>query len=127
MIGHKYYTMLNEVEQEQFDNNFATCRITEDNLGNYLNEEYKHFDEFIGSAFIFSKTPEGNDYWREIRCSQRDGIDGSKGRNSPADFMEKLLLLAFLSSADESEDDEPSESLEDLLKDLKIKLQDDKV
>lgn len=125
MIGHKYFAMLNEVEQVHFEINFATCRITEDNLGNYLNEEYKHFDEFIGSAFIFGKTPEGKDYWSEIRCSQRDGIDGSKDRNSPADFMEKLLLLAFLSSAEDFKEDEPSESLEELLSTLKIKLQDD--
>jgi hypothetical protein len=125
MKGHEYFAMLNEVEQVHFEINFATCRITEDNLSVYLDDEYKHFNEFIGSAFIFSKTPEGNDYWKEIRCSQRDGIDGSE--SSAVNFMEKLLLLAFLSSADESEDVEPSESLEDLLKDLKIKLQDDKI
>lgn len=127
MIGHEYYSMLDEVEQGQFDNNFATCRITDDNLSVYLDDEYKHFDEFVGSAFIFSKTPEGDKYWKEIRISQRDGVDASNDRSPATDFIEKLLLLAFLSSSDESKDDEPSESLEDILSSLKIKIQDDQV
>ncbi len=127
MIGHEYYSMLDEVEQEKFNNNFATCRITDDNLSVYLDDEYKHFDEFVGSAFIFSKTPEGDKYWKEIRISQRDGVDASKDRNSPIDFMEKLLFLAFVDSLVDPKDAEPSESLEDVLSALKIKLADDKV
>ena len=129
MIGHEYYSMLNEVEQEQFSKNFTTCRLHEDDsdLNGFLDDEFDDFDSFISSAFLFNKTPEGTKYWQAIRDSQRDGVDASGRRNSPKDFMEKLLFLAFVDSVLDSKDDEPSESLEDILSSLKIKLQDDEV
>jgi len=129
MKGHEYFAMLNEVEQEQFEMNFATCRLDNDDLEFFLNDDYDDFDTFISCAFLFAKTPEGTDYWRIIRDSQRDGVDASARRNgnpkSMEELMAKLFVLALLSDEDESKSDKPSESLDDILSDLKIKLSDD--
>ncbi len=128
MTGKEYFAMLNEVEQEQFEINFAECRLTDDDLEFYLLEEYDNFDEFISCAFLFEKTQEGGDYWREIRDSQRDGIDASDRRKSPKsmhDFLEKLLFLAFVEGATEPTKDSEGESLDEILSNLKIKLSED--
>lgn len=132
MTGREYFAMLNEVEQAQFESNFDNCRLKEgDSFAYFMIDDYEDFDTFISSAFLFSKTPEGTDYWRTIRDSQRDGVDASARRNgkpkSMEEFMQKLLFLAFLSGATDSESDEPTESLDELLSDLKIKLSDDKI
>lgn len=131
MKGHEYFAMLNEVEQGQFQYNFATCRLNaEDSIEDFMLDEFDDFDSFISSAFLFSKTLEGTKYWQEIRDSQRDGVDASGRRGAPksiSDFMEKLLFLAFVDSVVDSKDYESNESLEDILKDLKIKLSDDEV
>ena len=102
MQGHEYFAMLNEVEQGQFQRNFATCRLhAEDSIENFMLDEFDDFDSFISSAFLFSKTLEGVKYWQGIRDSQRDGVDASGRRSEPksiSDFMEKLLFLAFVES-----------------------------
>ncbi len=129
MTGQIYFDMLNEVEQSQFISNFVNCRLENDDFKEFLQEEFDDFDTFVSSSFLFAKTPEGADYWREIRDSQRDGVDASARReNNPKsmeELMSKLLLMAFLSDDDESKSDEPSESLDDVLSALKIKLSDD--
>jgi hypothetical protein len=129
MKGQEYFAMLNEVEQEQFEMNFATCRLDNDDLGFFLNDEYDDFDTFISCAFLFAKTPQGTDYWRTIRDSQRDGVDASARRNgnpkSMEELMAKLLFLALEDSIEESKSKELSFSLDDILSDLKIKLSDD--
>jgi len=128
MKGHEYFAMLNEVEQEQFEMNFATCRLDNDDLEFFLNDDYDDFDTFISCAFLFAKTPEGGNYWKAIRDSQRDGVDASSRRNSPKsmqDFMQKLLFLAFVEGATEGDDSDEEESLDDILSNLKIKLPED--
>ncbi len=129
MKGQEYFAMLNEVEQEEFKMNFATCRLDNDDLEFFLTDEYDDFDTFISCAFIFAKTPEGTNYWRTIRDSQRDGVDASARRNgnpkSMEELMAKLLFLALEDSIEEPKSGEPSESLDDILSDLKIKLSDD--
>jgi hypothetical protein len=129
MTGQIYFDMLNEVEQSQFISNFVNCRLENDDFKEFLKEEFDDFDTFVSSSFLFAKTPEGADYWREIRDSQRDGVDASARRErnpkSMEELVSKLLLMALLSDEDESESDEPSESLDDVLSALKIKLSDD--
>lgn len=129
MTGQIYFDMLNEVEQSQFISNFVNCRLENDDFKDFLREEFDDFDTFVSSSFLFAKTPEGADYWREIRDSQRDGVDASARREGNSKSMEelisKLLLMALLSDDDESKSDEPSESLDDVLSALKIKLSDD--
>lgn len=129
MKGHEYFAMLNEVEQKQFIENFKNCRLMGDSLNDLLEEDYSDFDSFISSSFLFNKTPEGAEYWHGIRDSQRDGVDASGRRKSPksmSEFMEKLMFLAFMDSVVELDSDKPSESLEDVLSSLKVKLSDEK-
>lgn len=126
MKGHEYYSLLNEVEQEQFEINHATCRITDDDLSFYLIDEYKDFHEFVSSAFLFSKTPEGVDYWRTIRDSKRDGVDPSYRINNEMKSIEQFIAHQLFLAMDDSEE-EPKESLEDVLSNLKISLPDDKI
>jgi hypothetical protein len=125
MTGHEYYLMLNDTEQRQFIDNFRNCRLTEDNLDGYLEDEYEDFHTFISCSFLFTNTPEGVDYWREVRDSQRDGVDSShklKGKpKSIEGLMEALLFIAL----DDYVENKSEESLEDVLSELKIKLSDE--
>ena len=130
MTGYIYYSMLNEVEQEQFQNNFANCRLINDGFEYYLEEDYLHFDEFISSAFFFNKTAEGRSYWETIRDSQRDGVNGRI--NKDADIKNRLdnippelLLLMALTNPDSYKKRTSEEDLQDVLSDLGIKLQED--
>jgi hypothetical protein len=127
MKGHEYFSLLNKVEQEQFEMNYATCRITDDDFGFYIVDEYKDFHEFISSAFLFAKTPEGEGYWRTIRDSQRDGVDPSHRINNEFNFIEGFIKTLLSIELDDSAKEEPKESLEDVLSNLKIKLSDDKI
>jgi hypothetical protein len=128
MKGHEYFSLLNEVEQEQFEMNHATCRLDDsDKFGEYILDEYKDFHEFISSAFLFSKTPEGVDYWRTIRDSKRDGVDASHRINGESSFIEGFIKTLLSLEFDDVSEEEPKESLEDVLSNLKIKLSDDKI
>lgn len=127
MIGQDYFAMLNEVEQEQFVENFQNCRIDNDNIEVYLKDEFDDFDMFISSAFIFDETDEGRDYWIGIRDSQRDGVDTSSRRGGLPKSIKEIIVLSLIDSFIESKDKETTESLEDVLSELKIKLSDDKI
>ena len=130
MTGDIYFAMLNEVEQEQFTNNYYGCRFTDIDITYYLEEEYLNFDEFISCAFFFNKAPEGREYWETIRDSQRDGVDGriSKEENikSRLDAMPpELLVLMALSNPESFKKRTSEDDLQDVLSDLGIKLQED--
>lgn len=115
MTGYKYYAMLDKVEQEQFYNNFKSCRVFKQSIKTYLKDLYVHFDEFIGQAFIFLETPEGHNYWRDIKDSMRDGVDASKYRENKKEML-RIIVIGSL---------EPRETLEDVLSELNITLQKD--
>ena len=123
MRGNQYLSMLNEDEAFKFRFNFFRYRladeVSEHDWFEYTNSYYKSFGEFISNAFVFTKTPEGHEFWDFIRCSARDGIKYEKGTT---EF--RSLVLRMLGYEDESE---PNDDLNNVLEELNIKKQKSKM
>lgn len=110
MKGNQYLSMLNEDESFKFRFNFFRFRIEEVEeyeWKEYIDSYYESFGEFISLGFIFSMTPEGYEYWDEIRLSERDGVKYKR-----ADLKINSLLTRPTPNI---------ETLDDVLNELNIK------
>ena len=102
--------MLNEDESFKFRFNFFRFRIAEVEeyeWKEFMDSNYESFGEFISLGFIFSMTPEGYEYWDEIRLSERDGVKYKR-----ADLKINSLLTRPTPNI---------ETLDDVLNELNIK------
>ena len=61
--GYKYLQHLHSAEEVRFLKNLANNNI---DTGSYLSGYYRNFNDFISSAFEWSSTNEGADYWLSI-------------------------------------------------------------
>jgi hypothetical protein len=110
MKGNQYLSMLNEDESFKFRFNFFRFRIAEVEeyeWKEFMDSNYESFGEFISLGFIFSMTPEGYEYWDEIRLSERDGVKYKR-----ADLKINSLLTRPTPNI---------ETLDDVLNELNIK------
>ena len=66
MKGVEIYSLLTRVEQEAFTTNVQHHYSDPSMLGYLFEKEFYHAGQFICSAFEWSDTPEGFDYWFQI-------------------------------------------------------------
>ena len=71
---HYYNTYLTREERFKFRYNFLNYGKTPGQFDFYLASEFNSSFEFISNGFMWSETPEGNDYWFHIsnRTTQVD-------------------------------------------------------
>jgi len=120
MKGHEFYQEFTEEVRDKFKHNFKHYRIVDtDSLTEFLNEEFSDLDEFIGCAFLFSKTPEGHSFWDKLR--------GRKQTNPSQDFDEMHNLLLALISSLPFESVKQEENLDEVLSELGIKKMDNEL
>lgn len=62
---YKWLDKLNREEIDRFLVNLANCNSKEE-ADEYLNREHKTAFDFLGGAFIWNDTPEGQKYWEDI-------------------------------------------------------------
>jgi hypothetical protein len=65
--GKEYFEMLSTEEKEAFEQACQTCHS--DRFRWLINDpasKHSSFREFIGSAFSWSRSVEGHNYWEEI-------------------------------------------------------------
>jgi len=83
--------------------------VEESEWKEHIEGYYESFGEFISLGFVFATTPEGYDYWDEIRLSERDGV---KYRRA------ELRINSLLTRTNPN-----IETLDDVLNELNIKKQ----
>ena len=64
MLGPYYFSQLSSLEQRRFTHNLLSR--TSMSLKWFLNHEFDDFKTFVCSAFVFSSSREGDDYWYDI-------------------------------------------------------------
>jgi hypothetical protein len=94
-LGSFYFDMLSLEEQAKYAENAIN---NDKNMSKILGKKYFNFLHFISTPFDWVKTPEGVDYWLNISCSQRDGVDPSKslfnslGYESEEDYLADVVM-----------------------------------
>lgn len=70
--GSHYFELLSTLEQAQFRANVLSQGELE--MESILNSNFTCFKRFVGSCFSFKDSIEGEEYWRAICKSARDGV-----------------------------------------------------
>ena len=70
--GSHYFELLSTLEQAQFRANVLSQGELE--MESILDSNFTCFKRFVGSCFSFKDSMEGEEYWREICKSARDGV-----------------------------------------------------
>lgn len=63
--GRYWFNKMTDAEKSKFSNNIETFRFNS-NLNEYLKHSYSDFEDFLGGAFIFKNSKEGDKYWFAI-------------------------------------------------------------
>ena len=94
--GSHYFELLSTLEQAQFRANVLSHGMLE--MENILESKFTCFKRFVGSCFSFKDSIEGEEYWREICESQRDGVSDE---DADASVLIDILKLLISDSASE--------------------------
>jgi hypothetical protein len=69
--GRDFFDTLSATEQEQFKANFlSNGNRNKEVLLDYLRDEHNSMWDFIATQFVWSETPEGNNYWARISARE---------------------------------------------------------
>lgn len=92
--GSHYFELLSTLEQAQFRANVLSQGELE--MESILNSNFTCFKRFVGSCFSYKDSIEGEDYWRAISNSSRDGVSEEDADASVLLDIIKLFVIGPL-------------------------------
>lgn len=92
--GSHYFELLSTLEQAQFRANVLSQGELE--MESILNSNFTCFKRFVGSCFSYKDSIEGEDYWRAIGNSSRDGVSEEDADASVLLDIIKLFVVGPL-------------------------------
>ena len=92
--GSHYFELLSTLEQAQFRANVLSHGMLE--MENILESKFTCFKRFVGSCFSYKDSIEGEDYWRAIGNSSRDGVSEEDADASVLLDIIKLFVIGPL-------------------------------
>lgn len=92
--GSHYFELLSTLEQAQFRANVLSQGELE--MESILNSNFTCFKRFVGSCFSYKDSIEGEDYWRAIGNSSRDGVSEEDADASVLLDIIKLFVIGPL-------------------------------